>query len=146
MIFFTSDLHFGHKNVIKFCDRPFKDLNHMECAIIDNFNERVKPEDTIYFLGDIFFYSNNEKISNVLSRMNGRKILIRGNHDKKGPNSLQTLGFDLVLEEVKIKLNGKRVILSHFPYWLLMIVPELPPLPVLFLLHLEPVFQLSLQG
>jgi len=118
MIYFTSDLHFGHKNVIRFCDRPYKDLDHMECMIINKFNETVGPEDTTYFLGDIFFYSNNEKIENVLSRMNGRKILIRGNHDRKGPNSLENLGFDLVLEEAKIKLNGKRIILSHYPYWL----------------------------
>ena len=55
MIYFTADTHFGHNNVIQFCDRPFASVEEMDEAMIQNWNERVTGNDTVYILGDMFF-------------------------------------------------------------------------------------------
>lgn len=58
MIYFTADTHFGHENVIRFCDRPFSSANEMDEAMIANWNARVRGNDTVYILGDMFFSFN----------------------------------------------------------------------------------------
>jgi calcineurin-like phosphoesterase family protein len=78
-IFFTSDNHFGHKNIIKYCKRPFNSVKEMNEALIQKWNEVVSPEDTVYHLGDFAF----GEIDDILPRLNGKIILIRGNHDRK---------------------------------------------------------------
>lgn len=78
--YFTSDTHYFHGNIIKFCNRPYKSVEEMNEALIANYNSRVKPEDTCYHLGDVAFASPN-KIAEVWNRLNGNKILILGNHD-----------------------------------------------------------------
>ena len=82
MIYFISDTHFYHSNIIKYCDRPFKDTNEMNETIINNWNSIVKNNDTIYHLGD-FCLSTNDEIKSIFNKLNGNKILIRGNHDRK---------------------------------------------------------------
>lgn len=74
----TSDTHFGHNNIIKHCNRPFKDVNEMDNVLINNWNGIVKPNDTVLFLGD--FAWSKEKY--YKSRLNGNIIHISGNHDK----------------------------------------------------------------
>jgi len=77
--FFTSDLHFGHKNVIPYCNRPYKDVEEMHKAIIKMWNKTVRKKDTVYVLGD---FSLNPKWSKeIIPLLNGNKILISGNHD-----------------------------------------------------------------
>lgn len=76
-IFFTSDTHFGHFNIIKYCNRPFKTLEEMNETLIQNWNNVVKPKDTIYHLGD-FSFGNSIFFT---KRLNGIKILVEGNHD-----------------------------------------------------------------
>ena len=79
MIYFTADTHFGHENVIRFCDRPFSSANEMDEAMIANWNARVRGNDTVYVLGDMFFRSTNAET--ILQRLKGKKRLIVGNHD-----------------------------------------------------------------
>lgn len=79
MIWFTSDTHFGHKNVLKYCGRPFKTVEEMDEALIANWNAIVKPDDVIYHLGDVAM--SIKAVKRVLPRLNGHKILIVGNHD-----------------------------------------------------------------
>ena len=81
MIFFTADLHFGHKNIIKYCARPFRTVGEMDSTLIVNWNTKVNADDTIYILGDMFFNSRSEP-EKFLERLNGKKHLILGNHDK----------------------------------------------------------------
>jgi len=93
-VYFTSDPHYGHRNIIKYSRRPFLfdlqkgfddrnlDVDSMDEALIQNHNSVVKPNDTIYFIGDFAFYKDQRKTINVLRRLNGNKILVRGNHDK----------------------------------------------------------------
>ena len=78
-IFFTSDTHFGHTNIIKYCNRPFKTVEEMDETLIERWNSRVGKKDTVYHLGDFMLCRN--KYSQYLERLNGKVILILGNHD-----------------------------------------------------------------
>lgn len=81
MFYFTSDTHFSHVNILKYCDRPFKDTDHMDEEIIRRWNETVKPEDTVFHLGDIALGPIATSLPKI-ARLNGRKIAILGNHDR----------------------------------------------------------------
>jgi calcineurin-like phosphoesterase family protein len=80
MIYFTSDLHLGHKNILHLDKRPFESLEEMERGLIYRWNARVSPEDTVYNLGDFFWTFNTAK--RVAPQLNGKIFCIRGNHDK----------------------------------------------------------------
>src|SRR5580698_5527626 len=82
-IFFTSDEHFGHQNIIKFCNRPFTSLDEMTETLIENHNKLVKKGDSVYHLGDMFWKTfGQENAIKVLSRLNGQKFYIWGNHEE----------------------------------------------------------------
>lgn len=80
MIYFTADTHFGHGNVIQYERRPFQTVTEMDEALIQNWNCKVSPEDDIYILGD-FTLKGPQQANALLERLQGRKYLIRGNHD-----------------------------------------------------------------
>lgn len=107
-IFFTSDTHFDHANVIRFCDRPFESVGEMNEALIKNWNAKVKPQDTIYHLGDFCMGSDGQRIMN---RLNGKKHLIIGNHDKKG---VKLNGWESVSHYVELNHNKQFIVLSHY--------------------------------
>lgn len=114
MKYFTSDLHFGHKNIIRFCNRPFNDIDHMREMLIENWNSVVTPEDDVYHLGD-FAFLNNDKTREIISRLNGRKHAIWGNHDE-GKN-FNNMGFASMYQYAELRLAKDIVVkLSHFPY------------------------------
>lgn len=82
---FTSDPHYWHANVIKYCNRPFKDVGQMNETLLNGYNSLVSPEDTVYFLGDILFPKGHETKAGkhpILDSLNGKKHLILGNHDR----------------------------------------------------------------
>lgn len=113
MIYVISDTHFHHSNIIKYCNRPFKDINEMNETIINNWNSIVKKDDTIYHLGD-FCLSNDDEIKNIFNKLNGNKILIRGNHDRKPVKFYENVGFK-VLTHAPIILGEYKIMLSHVP-------------------------------
>ncbi len=78
-IFVTSDLHLGHKRIINHFNRPFYDVDHMNKTIVNNWNKTVKPEDIVYFLGDLSFRSYRTEF--WIPFLNGKIIFIKGNHD-----------------------------------------------------------------
>ncbi|GAV11466.1 metallophosphoesterase [Paenibacillus sp. NAIST15-1] len=81
-VWFISDPHFGHKNIIKYENRPFVDVEHMDNVIIENYNKTVNDGDMVFWLGDMFF-CNAKRIDYISNRLKStRNILIRGNHDK----------------------------------------------------------------
>lgn len=114
-IWFTSDLHLGHEAVIKYCSRPFASVDEMNEAIIGNYNARVKPEDTVYILGDLTL-APIKTAGPLIQRLNGKKILVQGNHDSYSRGQYLKLGFVDVYQKLEIDLLGRRITMCHFPY------------------------------
>lgn len=112
MIFYIADTHFGHTNVIKYDKRPFKTAQEMDETIIKNWNEVVTDKDTVYILGDFSWRKPDETLK-ILKQLNGKKILIRGNHDKMPGKVLRQ--FQEVKDYAEIKDGDETVILSHYP-------------------------------
>ena len=81
MIYYIADLHFGHKNVLRFDGRPFSNPEEMEKVLIENWNSRVTEEDTVYVIGDAF-WKNEENSIRIMRLLHGEKCLICGNHDR----------------------------------------------------------------
>ena len=79
-VWFTSDLHFWHKNICKYCNRPYETIEEMNQGIINNWNSVVKEDDTVFVLGDLGF-CGIEKLRPLMSQLKGKIILIQGNHD-----------------------------------------------------------------
>ena len=112
MIYFTSDTHYFHKNVIEFCKRPYKNLEDMHNGLITNWNSVVRPNDTIYHLGDFSFGRNDETIE-VIKKLNGYKILIMGNHDRRLQKTVLAQ-FDRVDNFLEITWEHQKIVLLHY--------------------------------
>lgn len=118
-IFYIADTHFGHANCIKHDSRPFETVDQMENVMVRNWNSVVRPKDHVYILGD-FAWKNTDEWARLLKRLNGKKVLIRGNHDPKElPQEVLNL-LQGVYDYHIVHDNGRKVILSHYPillYW-----------------------------
>ena len=116
MKYFTADLHLGHANIIKYCDRPFKDANHMDQQIIENFQSVVKPGDELYILGDLSF--DVEKALHFLRFVHCQHFIVWGNHDPKKAKDREVLQKMCVktadLMEVKLA-SGTQAVMCHYP-------------------------------
>jgi calcineurin-like phosphoesterase family protein len=116
----TSDTHFRHKNIMKFCPatRPYADVLHMDSSLIAAWNEKIDPNDTVYHLGDVAFCSVSVAVE-ILSQLNGKKILIIGNHDRKLLSRDSTNQFRSMFEEIhwyhEITRNGTLICMFHNP-------------------------------
>lgn len=108
MNFFSADFHFNHENIIRFCCRPFRNAAHMNADLIRRYNERVKPGDTCYHIGDFKLSNDGPNSHELLGMLNGNKVLLAGNHDSR--NSVNT-----PLKFCVIEQYGKRVLLVHKP-------------------------------
>jgi calcineurin-like phosphoesterase family protein len=114
-VYYTADLHLGHANVIRFCDRPFGSVEEMDEALIENWNAVVRGNDDVYVLGD-FFYRNAEPAEPTIRRLKGRKHLILGNHDKKWIRGVDLARlFVEVTNMLAYKLDGVKYTLCHYP-------------------------------
>jgi calcineurin-like phosphoesterase family protein len=111
---FWSDPHFGHANIIEYAQRPYHSVSEMDAALITNYNEIVDDNDVVVWLGDAFLCSR-EKSLEIMSRLKGRKILIRGNHDR-GASAMLSLGFDIVADKMSVQIAGRTCTLCHYPY------------------------------
>lgn len=114
--FYISDLHFNHFNVIDFDKRPFKTLQEMNDTLVEKWNKRVKNNDTVYILGDLLWDSSPESLK-ILKSLNGKKILIIGNHDWRW---IKNKDFTRYLYEMNegyklLKIDKRKIILSHYP-------------------------------
>lgn len=110
-MWFTSDTHFGHANVIKYSNRPFDDVEEMNESLIKTWNDRVSEKDIIYHLGDFSFLGEKETM-NILRRLNGHKHLILGNHDD---SRWDWKYFESVNYYKEVKHDKKKIILMHYP-------------------------------
>ena len=111
-VFVIADTHFGHANIIQYCNRPFNSVEEMDEAIIKNWNETVSNKDTIIHLGD-FGLGNKEYIRGIIERLNGKKILVLGNHDNWKESFYKESGFHTV-SRFPIIYDGFYV-MSHAP-------------------------------
>ena len=124
-VFFSSDHHFGHKNIIEYCSRPWRDTYEMDTAMIGRWNAIVQPDDTVFYLGD--FSLSKQHMAAILPKLNGKKFLIAGNHDachpahhsSKKPEKHQAMGkFYLEAGWQAVFYQGmyRDWELCHFPY------------------------------
>ena len=116
LIFFTSDLHFGHKNILNFCKRPWETTEEMDEALIANWNSVVPKGGIVFDLGD-FAFAPNSRWKEILSRLNGEHYLILGNHDiTRYPGHQVMELFAGVYQQLHLKIENKHVILNHYPF------------------------------
>lgn len=111
-IWVISDTHFGHHNIIKYCNRPYSGPTEMDWDMVEKWNSVIKPQDKVYHLGDVYMGCSKGYIENILSQLNGHKRLILGNHDN---------GKDQILQRYFEKIDMWRIfsefglILTHVP-------------------------------
>ena len=98
----TSDLHLFHKNIIQYCNRPFGDEYEMNEIIVKTWNETVAPDDRVIVVGDLTagLYDRKQELTEIISRLNGRKTLILGNHDHLSSKWYRTAGFEVVTKSL----------------------------------------------
>jgi calcineurin-like phosphoesterase family protein len=117
-IYFTSDTHFWHKNILNFEDRPYETVEEMTLDMINKWNEQVKDEDIVYHLGDLCL-GNLEQTIEVLRQLKGKIILIKGNHDfSKHYKKINEMGLLHEYHEVGItlKYQKQQMWLTHYPF------------------------------
>lgn len=114
--FVTSDQHFNHENIIKYCDRPFSSVEEMNEEMIKRWNAVVSKDDTVFVLGD-FFMGRLTEIQDILPRLNGHIKLVEGNHDKNNRiitmtlyGDVKTLGPLFIMD-----YRGVNIVMCHYP-------------------------------
>lgn len=114
MIYFTADAHFGHANIIKMCERPFPDVETMNESMIAAWNERVRGNDTVYVVGDMFFRCPDPE--SILKRLKGKKRLIVGNHDSTWMSKVDMGRYFLSVDSFLETSDGAHALtLCHYP-------------------------------
>lgn len=121
--FFIADTHFGDESIIRYENRPFKDASEMDAYIMNQWNNKVHPEDVVFVLGDFTVYTDKAKIKQIISSLNGNKILVMGNHDRDfDANEWRECGFSecspwpIVFKEYFILSHEPLYINSNMPY------------------------------
>ena len=118
-LWFTADTHFHHDAVIGFCSRPFADVEEMNQALIDRWNECVGRGDLVYHLGDFAFGTPAQAVE-VVRQLNGQKFLVMGNHDRNRVPVLRALEphfvwmRDLTRVKPRLGLSKKYIVLCHY--------------------------------
>lgn len=111
MVYFTSDLHLGHRGILSMQNRPFESVEEMNRALLWNYNAVVRKNDTVYFLGDICHHMPVSEANAIIGKMNGKKYLITGNHDKMYDAAL----FEEIRDFMTIAASGSYFALMHYP-------------------------------
>lgn len=114
-IFFTADMHFGHKAIIESCKRPFSDIDEMDFKLVSNWNDKVSKEDVVYVVGDAFW--TDDAVFEILPQLNGRIFFMYGNHDSSLSIVQKFFTEHVVLHNQiqELKTNGTRIIMCHYP-------------------------------
>lgn len=121
MDFIISDTHFYHENIIGFDGRPFESTHEMNQTLLDNWNIAVKPSDTVYVLGDMFYKATDDEVKNILNALNGKIVYIWGNHEKdlKRQPELVRKKFKETHNYLELtvgsKKDKKKLVMSHYP-------------------------------
>ena len=114
-IWFTSDTHFCHKNILEYCQRPFANVEEMNNEIISRWNQVVRNDDIVFHLGD-FCLGNPNKWHAILDRLKGKIYLILGNHDAEYINESVMQRFEDISYQLLLNVNGQKIYLNHYPF------------------------------
>lgn len=112
MIYFISDLHFGHENIISMDSRPFRNADEMDAELIKRWNNKVLSNDIVYILGD-FSWHNSGRTVEILNELKGTKILIKGNHDRISQEVSKC--YKEICDYKEVFVNDNHIVLSHYP-------------------------------
>ena len=113
MIFYIADWHYNHANILSYDNRPCKTVEEMDAALVERWNATVTSADTVYVLGDMFWGGETKAVP-VLDSLNGKKILIKGNHDRC-KNTEFRKRFDQISGYLEITDGDRHVVLCHYP-------------------------------
>ncbi len=114
MIYFTSDCHFGHENAVSMCNRPFSNVEEMNSEMIRRWNAKVKGNDTVFIVGDMFYRCNDAET--ILKKLKGKKHLVVGNHDGSWMSDLDMSQYFEGVDNLYEFSDGKRgITLCHYP-------------------------------
>lgn len=114
-VWFTSDTHFGHENILRFCNRPFETIEKMNEELIRRWNETVPADGVVFHLGD-FAFGGAKEWNEIMSRLNGKIYLILGNHDMKQIRQGFMTRFEHVTQQMTVRIGGQPIILNHNPF------------------------------
>ena len=120
-IWFTSDHHWGHANIIRFSNRPFSNVEEMDEALVQRWNEVVKPGDMVYHVGDIFLHKDRSRAEEIRNRLAGQICLIKGNHESVATRMKDRFAWIKEYAEVKVDdpdaPGGRRlIVLCHYAF------------------------------
>lgn len=113
-IYWTSDSHFGHANIIKYCKRPFKDVIENDQELIRRWNEKIPEDGIVFHLGDVGFADSNY-MNEILEQLNGKIYLVIGNHDWRRIVKEQSWRFEDMTQQINMKIGDQHIILNHYP-------------------------------
>jgi len=111
-IWFTADFHFGHSNIIRYCNRPFRSVEEMDQTILDRLNASVKANDILYFLGDFCIGSKAKALENRKQIRCKKIFAVPGNHDKQ--TRKLTEEFSWLSNLAEISIHGQSVVICHY--------------------------------
>lgn len=119
-LFVTADLHFFHKEIMSFFNRPFSNVEEMNNALVENWNKKVPKDGKVLLLGDVCFRQDIQEIRNIFDKLNGEIYLIKGNHDNVIlENKILSNRFYYITDynefDIKTEIGQRRVVLSHYP-------------------------------
>ena len=112
--FFTSDTHFQHTNIIKYCKRPFKTVEENDEELIRRWNEKVPEDGIVFHLGDVGF-GHPQIINDILKQLHGKIYLVIGNHDWRRVTTQYAWRFKLMTQQINMKIGKRHIILNHYP-------------------------------
>ena len=113
-MFFVSDTHFSHTNIIKYCKRPFSSIEEHDAALIKNWNEKVPEDGIVFHLGDVAF-GNPQAVNEILNQLNGTIYLVIGNHDWRSIVKNHWSRFREMTQQINMKIGKRHIILNHYP-------------------------------
>ena len=114
MTYFTSDQHFGHFNIIRLSRRPFKTVEEMDETMVERWNAKVRDDDTVYVLGDLFF--RTATVEPILKRLKGHKHLMLGNHDGSWTDRVKLADYFESVQTLKEgTVDGRLITMCHYP-------------------------------
>ena len=114
-IFFTSDTHFHHANIIKYCNRPFESVEKHDEELIRRWNSKVPSDGIVFHLGDVGF-GKPTIIYDIINRLNGKIYLVIGNHDWRRIVQENAERFELMTQQINMKVDNQHIILNHYPF------------------------------